>query len=59
MERAARAVVRAARAAVREVRAVTHIHIPTAVERVERDRRERVERDLREVTHMDTTVVIR
>ena len=58
MERAARAVVRAARAAVREARAVTHIHIPTAVERVERDLRERVERDLREVT-MVTTVVIR
>ena len=55
MERAARAVVREA---VREARAVTHIHIPTAVERVERDLRERVERDLREVT-MDTTVVIR
>ena len=60
MERAARAAVREARAAPpREAREVTHTHMDTAAERVERDLRERVERDRREVTHMDTTVVIR
>ena len=63
MERAARAAVREARAAPpREAREVTHTHMDTAVEKVERDPREataveRVARDLREVTHMDTAAV--
>ena len=58
MERAARATVRVARAAPpRVARAVTRIHIPTAVERVERDLKEVMDTAAREAK--SRVVVIR